>query len=352
VMAELLLRWFVPNVNMQVGGMYVEQPEGVRLKPGWTGRVHTREFAADIAISKDGLRSPPLDGAKHLVVLGDSFTFGCWSPEDRTWLARAEGVLGVPVARAGQPNAGTDLALQILRTRGDEMHPSAVVLAFFNGNDFVDNYVGKDAYTVDGGFLVMKDGPARYLSEYDCLSGTPPGNGMADAPHVEAGFFGGLLRHSAVFQFGAGLWTVLTRPRGAVRLNEPGAWCLKSYTAEMEQAVEKTRTDLDGVLEESRRRGVPMVLVSIPSKVEVYDVDLKAWLEFRGLSADLFDVSRPSALLRAWASERGVPFLDLRPAFLGRPRMYYERDMHWNDAGHAQAGEKLSDFLKHEGIVR
>src|SRR5690606_7663449 len=49
--------------------------------------------------------------------------------------------------------------------------------------------------------------------------------------------------------------------------------------------------------------------------------------------------------LAEWASERGVPFVDLRPAGRYAGRAYLEGDLHWSVAGHEMVAEVLAPVL-------
>ncbi|MBM3463349.1 MAG: hypothetical protein FJX76_14705 [Armatimonadetes bacterium] len=347
---EVLLRLFVPIPNLQVGGLYVEDAQGIHLRPGWRGRVHSAEFDAPIAINSVGLRDPavgPVPGRKHVLALGDSFTFGCWSPQDRTWLSALGNALGpgVQVINGGQPNAGTDVAVDFLKRRGDEFAPDVVVLGFYNGNDFTDNFFGRAAYTVEGGYLVMKSGPQETLSGYNCVSGRGPAQMRVAAAWQPPGF----IRRSYLYQFIRSRFA--STPPDTLRLNDAPAWFLKAYTAEMETAVSRTNALLSELLEECRRRGARLVIVDMPSSLEVEDDRWAAWSAAHPELAGRFDRARPSTIIGEWAGRNKVPFLSLGPALEGRPGMYYQGDMHWTDLGHFQAGERVAEFLKKEGIV-
>lgn len=362
LLLELALRHFVPNPNLQVRGLYVEDAQGIHLRPGWRGTVHTAEFRAPIEISALGLRDPrpgALPERLRILALGDSFTFGCWSPEEKTWVRRTEQALGeerFQLINAGAPNYGTDSAARFLERQGWGWHPQVVLLAFYSGNDFYDNMVGAQAYTVEGGYLVMREEAARRWGDYNCLSRSlgAPFDTLAGASPLVSDASGlasagstlrALARGSYLYQFGAGLWYG-RHLWGQVRPHEAEAWFLKDYRPEMDEAVVRTRRYLDEILARTRERGVPLAVVVIPSHTEVYDEDWQAWLRARGLEEGLFDRAKPGRLVAEWARQNGVPCLDLAPAFRGRERMYYRADMHWTDLGHFLAADKVAEFLR------
>lgn len=350
VLLEILVRFLVPNPNMQLRGMYLEDEEGIRLRPGWQGRIHNAEFDTRVEIGPDGRRDlpePPPDPTATVLALGDSFTFGCWSDSDSTWLARLQRAGGVRVLNAGVPNAGTDAEAAWLRGPGAGIPADLLLVAFYTGNDFHDNLVGRDAFTLDSGFLVLKPAAEARWSGYDCLGRTPPPRTDLP-PDARRPWYRGALMRSHLYQYVRS--RVYGGTRSALRPSLPQAWFLRRYTPEMEQALFKTTQHLDDLLAQARSRGIPMALVVIPSSQEVYDEEWQAWLAAWELEEGLFDRSRPRRFLLDWARQRNVPALDLLPSLRGRERLYYRADMHWNDLGHFQAGEKVAEFLREQGL--
>jgi len=348
---EFLVRFWLPNPNMQVRGMYAEDETGLHLRPGWQGRVHTAEFDVPVTIDPEGRRAvppPAVTSGRTLLALGDSFTFGCWSPAEKTWLAGLGRATGAQVVNAGSPNAGTDTAAAWLAGPGASVPADLAVLAFYSGNDFFDNLAGRKAFTLDAGFLVLRPAAEARWSGYDCLARVPqpaPGGPFPD----RRPWYRSLLGRSHLYQFGRSL--MYGASRQALRPNMAQAWFLRQYTSEMEQALQNTTNHLDEVLAQARRRGMPLALVVIPSAQEVYDEDWRAWLDYQGLDEQLFDRNRPRRFVMAWARDRGVPALDLVPVLRGRERLYYRADMHWSDLGHFQVGEKVAEFLRQQNLL-
>ncbi len=348
---ELLVRFTLPNPNMQVRGMYAEDETGIHLRPGWQGRVHTSEFDVPVTIGEDGRRPvppPSVPSGRTLLALGDSFTFGCWSPAGKTWLAGLGRATGARIVNAGSPNAGTDTAAAWLAGPGASVPADLAVLAFYSGNDFFDNLAGRQAFTLDAGFLVLRPAAEARWSDYDCLARVPQPSPTGVFP-ARRPWYRSLLGRSHLYQFGRSL--MYGASRQVLRPNMAQAWFLRRYTPEMEQALQSTADHLDEVLAQVTRRGMPLALVVIPSAQEVYDEDWRAWLDYQGLDEQLFDRNRPRRFVTAWARGRGVPVLDLVPVLRGRERLYYRADMHWNDLGHFQVGERVAEFLRQQGLL-
>jgi len=347
---ELLARWLVPNPNMQVRGLYVEDSAGLRLRPGWQGRIRGMEFDVQVAIGPDGLRAVPDPthwNGRTILALGDSFAFGCWSSAERTWLAGLARATGAKVVSAGQPNAGTEVAANWLCGPGAARPADLILLAVYPGNDFYDSLLGPDAFTLDSGLLVMKPQAAERWDGYDGLAGRPEKRATVRQASRRP-WPRRLLARSHAWQV---FRSMLVQTSKTLHPSLPQAWFLRRYPPEMRQALEVTTRHLDRVLAETTRRRLPLVLVVIPSSLEVDDEEWRAWLEHTGFSEALFDRSRPRRFMLEWARSRGVDALDLLPVLRGPQRVYYRTDFHWNDLGHARAGEKTARFLQENRLL-
>jgi lysophospholipase L1-like esterase len=94
------------------------------------------------------------------------------------------------------------------------------------------------------------------------------------------------------------------------------------------------------ILEELRnevmRRGSRLVVVFIPSKREIDELD---------------DSVPYQTIIAGFCENLGVEYVDLAPdlkkAFF---RTYYRQGMHWNAHGHKVAAEALNDYLEKEVI--
>ena len=382
---ELLLRMMLPIPNLQLGGMYRLDSRGVvALRPYWHTTVRGHEFDTPIRINASGLRDrldAPLPSRKHLLVLGDSFTFGCWSTERRRFVGVMAQALGrsVQVMCGAQPDWGTASELDFLEHRGRRLKPDAVLLAFYDGNDYWDNFVGPSATTVEGGYLKMRQPWWSKELACNCLRGgmpqgepllgpcdpapstllrspwAPPTDGSAaESPRIDGGWghhFLAMLRHTELFQVGAALHLSFETPERFLRPYDAQAWMLRSYRPEMARAVLMTWRYLDAMMVCCRKMNVPLAVVVIPSHTEVDDSAWHAWLVRNHLAslANRFRRARPRQMVVSWARARGVPVLDLASCLANRPGLYYHDDMHWTDLGHFQAGEHVARFVRSLG---
>lgn len=106
--------------------------------------------------------------------------------------------------------------------------------------------------------------------------------------------------------------------------------------------VDRELEILAAMIESARSKGVELYVFLIPFKVQA----LKAHL----LDPEKYDYQKPNRILKEFFAQRGVPcldFLDLYDAMEHEEvrRLYYNRDLHWNAAGHAHAAQALAHFL-------
>jgi lysophospholipase L1-like esterase len=166
----------------------ISYPEFNRLdvKYGWTPRPgvegwYAFEGRTRFAINRDGFRDidheiAKPDGVFRIAVLGDSFTEGREVPLERTFWKVMEARLqdcAVPGAKAvevlgfGVNGYGAAQELMVLRDKVWKYHPDAVVLAFFTGNDVINNEPALDRhpdrsyYRLENEALVFDDSRQR-----------------------------------------------------------------------------------------------------------------------------------------------------------------------------------------------
>lgn len=126
---------------------------GWKLKPGASGEWKG-EGESFVRVNSQGLRDREHTKAKppntlRVAVLGDSFTEAIHLPIEQTFWSKLERKLGncqavkgrknVEVINFGVQGYGTAQELIMLRKKVWDYHPDIVVLAFFIGNDVINN---------------------------------------------------------------------------------------------------------------------------------------------------------------------------------------------------------------------
>jgi len=333
IAAEVTLRLFRQSAEVR-DGEWVER-DGYYVYPLLTTFSVRNEEGKSIEIETDehGLRNPPntLDRAE-LILLGDSFVAAVNTPKGETLADRLRDA-GVSVYGAGVGGLSTFQELRLLRALLVEARPRTVVLCFYLGNDFHDNYFDHSDQELHSSLFRP---PAH--------TNPPP-----------------LCRRSALCSFlyeKVYLGQILGWERdrmGSFSLSELYSFRL-TYGAEMELAVSKTNQALAEFAPLSRERGFHALILGIPSKAQVarslpevafFDRDTRSRSTALATIAAGYSFDRPDAVARELAERNGVQYVSLLEVFrnTGAPNLYFQIDSHWNATAQALAAQRLLAVL-------
>lgn len=332
VAGELIVRGFPPlarraaalravaerRVEIHPRGLYRMDGESCwTLTPGFTGRFVRPAFDVEIRANRRGLRDHEPEakapGAFRILGLGDSFAFGWGVPLEASFFKRLKPLLdgshpgaNHEVVSAGIPGYGTCEALRLLKSVGLGYEPDLVILAFYEGNDYLNNASApRRRAVVDG-----------YLTDLK-----PAGSG---------GRLRLVVRHSALLTLLDDQWS---------RLGEKRAF---------RASVEKTKALLVEMKTVLAERSVPLVVVFIPDQdPAAYARPPLLRLTDRLLRGE--DVFRQRGEMAEFCQEQGIGFCRLSPRFEDAPgavglRLSLE-DSHFNAEGHRLAAEEIHAWL-------
>lgn len=339
---------------------------GWRKRPGARATYHRREYQVEVAINSLGLRDPERPysappGTFRVLALGDSFLEGYSVPLGSTVTQVLERSLSAPgcpveVLNGGTSAYSTDQEYLFYR---EEAHAfgARVVALFFYYNDVYFNTTGS-YFGSPKPRLVFKDGrpelrrpvpepePAEQAAQEEPEA---PASGSALFAWLRERLMRGAPRsYDALARLG--LW-------GPIRVVPPRME-LKVYkrkpVAEIEAAWLATGKILEALRDEVAAHGARLVVVYVPSRMEVSDRDWELTRIRYGLD-DKWDRGLVRERLEGIAGEEGLPFLDLTPALRraqgGFSGPYYVYDGHWNALGHRVAAGELRELLRRLGTL-
>jgi lysophospholipase L1-like esterase len=310
----------VPEVGNPLSGFYQSDTHF-----GWIGRpnrrlhYHRPEFDTLVQHDAEGWRQPepprPAVPVQHILVLGDSFTWGWGVSQGQVFTDLLQAALPPTVAvyNRGVPGFGTGQEYLVLQQELAARRYDVVVLMFFI-NDLADNTDGKDGrrpyFELVDGNLLPRNQPAR-------------------AATSAVGQF--LREHSRAYGFVEFELELLKRrfkgeanderryrTAGAVDFHDlPGYAVTARLLGEMHRLT--------------RAHGARFLLVYIPQRSEV---ERDAPFPYvRSVHAMVDDIVR----------REGIPLLDLAPPFRQHAkageRLIYAIDAHWTPAGHRLAAD-------------
>lgn len=352
--------------------------------PGSGGAFHSPygEYVAEVRINSLGLRGRPAShdkppGIVRVLSLADSFGEAVEVDLDATYDSRLEASLSaslrrpVEVLNAAVGGWGTDQELTYYLNEGYRYDPDVVLLAFFPGNDLVNNYAPLQLAETWGGvrkpfYALSPDGELTGPAEVRPPDATGP---RRPEPWLN-GVGAWLWRHAATYRLTVPHlrdvpWllrtlgpTGLLGGDGIVRAGFPAIPTVYlSYQAppddRFEAAWRLTEALLGRLREETERRGARLAVVVICAREQVYP---ELWAEtletYPAMKALQWDLEWQNRRLSSFLDSAGIPHVDLLPIFrrtaadrADHGPLYFPRDGHWTPRGHRVAAEALHSLL-------
>ncbi len=123
---------------------------------------------------------------------------------------------------------------------------------------------------------------------------------------------------------------------------------------ELKKNSEMVKNYIKSILNTAQNIGSRLMIVLVPSSVQVCDPDDLAYLT-RGVdpaSSEDYDLDQPQRLAKEIFKELNIEYFDLRPALSdaeGCP--YQSRNMHWTEYGHQIVANAVADELHKRGFL-
>ena len=340
---------------------------GWRKTPNAQVVYKRREYQVEVRINGLGLRDPertrqPAPGTYRILALGDSFLEGYTVPLEQAATQVLEKSLrrrgcAVEVLNGGTAAYSTDQEVLFYQWQGVD-YGSRVVALFFYYNDVLFNdrqeYFGsfKPAFELHSDGLCLHRYPVRERQP------APPAQ-EAEAAEKKAGsallewiqdrmWYGAPGAYNGLARLG--LW----KPMPAVSPRLEMFVYSRRQLDEIEGAWQKTEALLDLLNREVRAQGAQLLVVYVPSKMEVQERSWELTKTLYRLNERQWDRGAVARRLTLIGGSRGFPVLDLTTALrradrgvLGTPHFTY--DGHWTPVGHAVAARETEAFLARVG---
>lgn len=322
------------------------------------------EDAEKIEVATDalGFRNPsdaidvnnPLQKNYDILLLGDSFTSAVNTKLELT-LAQHFKNSGLTLYNAGIDGTGTIHQAHILNKVLAKIKPKMVVLNFYLGNDFRDN------------FYCEAIAPAPKIQVQEIQKAQPTKQTQESHPVVESSSFSfsyknqlktfikSMVHNSGVLQLGYNtIYLPLKYKHTNMSYFNRAEMMIMSYRKETaepdtELAIEKTDKALAYMKQMLEAKGIQFVVVGIPSKAQViksvrditsYNEDKKADDFFAKVENDL-DFDRPDKLLESLCKKNEIQYISLLNNFRQNSdqKLYYKFDPHWTYIGQKVAAD-------------
>ncbi len=393
---EFGLSKFAPNPKAFHVGEFFERDKyiGAKGNPGKEGYYVKGRTSQYVKINSHGFRDKERTYEKakdvfRIVVIGDSFTEALQVSLERTFPFVLEQRLNLgnskrfEVINLGVSGFGTAQEYLTLMYYGLKYHPDFVILAFFIGNDVVNNSLvletGKDRP-----FFVLNNGNLEELPFKVKVSN--PTEDKVEAKKDTAGQFQIkylMLKYSTkIFPniyysledriketpwLANFLWKIgIKKSKPELPDKYKNEFLIQHYTyteeypPEWENAWEITKALILKLAKELETDKIGFLVVVIPSEFEFRpDIWNKILDEHPQMKAIKFDLKKPERILSNFFETNKIDYLLLRPEFEKytketgkRLHFPYEYEHHWNAQGHALTAELIYEKLKDNKLVQ
>ena len=367
ILAEIGFRILYPDPKPKLVNQALQQHPsyGIAFIPeaeGWNTSLRG-EYRTYVKINERGLRGKAYDYHKddevrRILILGDSFTAALQVAEAQTFsqllaerLNQSAASVRFEVINAGVVGHGTSNELDYYIHEGHKYQADLVLLAFFSGNDIVDN-VNPPHYQIKDGQLI----PLQSIN-YREISPPPwarPGTGFRQLRNF---LYQNSRLYSVVLELG--LHTLFAyQPQLAEYVSSLGlaeatrpVLNMGNVRRPAEEAWQMTEALILAMAERVSATGAQFFVVILPDESEV---DLKKWEALLARYPDLFDPqilnTSPSDRLGQFLQANAIPFVQLKPALKTHLEqgnaLYFPVDGHWTPQGHEIATQVIFEALQ------
>lgn len=333
------------------------------------------EDSEEVVIHTDalGFRNPEVNKEYDVVLLGDSFTSAANTKDDLTF-ANLLNKAGITVYNAGIDGTGTIHQAHILDDVLQKIKPKLVILNFYLGNDFRDNFYCPDIQNV----VVPSEKVATVTTETTATAETtatpkattPTENSIKNSLTKNTPPFSVVLKSklsnlmdkSGVLKLFYNTVYLPAKYQGTdMSYYDRGELMIMAYNKDKPhpdtvKAIQKTEDALAYIKKTLEAKNIPLLVVGIPSKAQVlksvreisnFDTDKKGVEFYNTIKKDV-EFDRPDRILAVMCSEQHIPYVSLLHPFRQQfeQKLYYMFDAHWNYIGQSAAANIVMPHAK------
>lgn len=314
------------------------------------GRVY------DYILNSNGLRTHEYkrekgEGIRRIIMVGDSFlVYGANVREEDHFAAAAATFLRpcapVEVINLGLPGVGPAFYLRMIEVEGIRLDPDVVVVAFFVGNDFLDEMEPAPIdYPFESDLSLRWYGYRFSRNVYRLFTGAPrpwlwPGDPEASTRKI-GGFHLGYIGDPAAGP------TLTPSHHRRIQLDRSRVF-EDPWPGYIVSQWKKIRVTLGRMKSACVRSQADILLVIIPDESQVSGGLQEMIMSERDSVG--YDFDKPQALLSGFCRDNGIEFIDLLPLFRRESAhgesVYSPLDTHWNGHGQRMAAKAIAETIE------
>ncbi|MGB3508764.1 MAG: hypothetical protein WBA93_05885 [Microcoleaceae cyanobacterium] len=302
----------------------------------WRGKPFSDDYG--FKLNSQGFKDVEFDekkaeGTYRIIGIGDSFTYG-GIPYKYNFLTLLEERLNqnlerkIELINMGIVGIGPKDYLSLLVNEGLAIKPDMVLLSFYLGNDFSDNYKSQE----NRKNLSWRD--SYVVSFFDFLS------------QVNSKFEGNLYHHN--IEYREDLPSVADDVHLQLAQERSYIFLKNTKTSGFQQHFNDAVGDLLKIKQICDRQNITLVVVLIPDEIQIIRELREKVVAKSSFSQDKFDFRQPNKLLSQIFEKNDINYLDLVEDFTlvgNETSLYKMNDVHWNIAGNELAAAKINKYL-------
>lgn len=312
-----------------------------------------------IKTNKMGLRNreivmPKPAGTTRILFVGDSYTVGWGVGQDEAFPQVTERLLkevlpnkNIETINAGLTASGLGYDYLFLKNELKKIDADIVVVGFYLFNDIAENLYYSDWQEIDESGLPLK------IDSYTSFVGA---DGNIYVKEIPFKYTLPVLKNSHLFLKLAN-WVPQEKTKQFHSKFVSTYLCFyKEACRDLDEEKNKAKMLFSAIKRLTAQNGQKLLVAFIPVE---FQIDRNARNKY--LEAPLLPRDReyPYQYFSQFFSEAGIDYLDFREQLKVRSAsegpFYYERDDHWNSAGHRVAAEAISrklveDYMKDLGV--
>jgi hypothetical protein len=253
----------------------------------------------------------------------------------------------IELLNLGVPGTGPPFHKRLFELEGAALEPDVVLLAFFVGNDFNDNFRGTlfeepRAHLKRASYLARLVRNLIRLRNVDLVSREvelvlPPQTGERQGGYEISAYRETYERRDPLFDREA-LMRIESRRVGI---------CRRDAADLFERKLDKAARFLREMHDDVSAAGATFVVAILPDRYQVNDDEKAEVLALLGRRDEEFDWDRPQRRLREVLESEGIPYVDLLPVFHAEAdrELCSRGDTHWSLVGNDLAARELVPLI-------
>ncbi len=296
------------------------------------------------------------EGQKRIVLIGDSFIYGLNIDDSETIASQLKKLLHADweIINLGVPGFGTDQSLLLLMQEAEKYNPDVVIYGLYQ-NDFSNNIALYQHETYKPMFQLTENNNI-------VLTNFPVSKLEKKTFKPEYTGFDKFMRKRSH------LWTLYQEKKSAVKslffkhekkdyfnnYFDSEVYSLeKNYRKEMQYATVLTFSLIKQMELESKKLNARFILLNFPSRLQVNPADQKLLFEgYYNVDKNYFDLERENKIMRQFASEQNITYIDFLPiAQKDWTNLYLRNDGHFSADGTGIVAQEIYKKMKEERWV-